>query len=130
MEGPKRRPTSKGPKEQRSGNMGRVVDLREWKRKRRLRQVGYRRPALQTVFGVTVAVLIVTILATAGGCVPWDRQADCILLTWFAGLIGLGLTLVLRAYRHIRAPLLMTVYLCCLVLSFGAALVKVSFGGH
>jgi hypothetical protein len=129
VEGPKQRPTAKRWKPH-SGEMGRVVDLREWKRKRRLRQAGRGRPALKVVFMIALIMLAVTAVSALGGCVPWWRQTDCILLAWLSGLAGLGTSLVLQAYRHHQAGRLMTGYLCCLAMSFAAALVKVVFASH
>jgi hypothetical protein len=129
VEGPGRKPSTKrwkpGPEVS-----GRVVDLREWKRKRRLRQAGNREPKARNLYVLTVALLVLTGAAAVGSCVPSSVQPQCVLFTWLLGLLGSGAALVLHVLRHRLALRLLSIYVSCLAVAFVAALVKVTTMAH
>lgn len=108
-----------------SANGERVIDLRSWRNKRRVEGLKqrYLNPTsrfrfIGILFAAAAAVMAII------GCFPTPSQNHFILICWLIGLVGMCYALFLHVRYDSIARRLLLANVCCLVLSFAAALYK------
>lgn len=129
MQGTKGRPQSLHD-ESNKPHKGRVVDMRAWKTRQRMRNLGRRGWRLESLFWLAALLTAAAAVSAIIACIPFAGQANSIVLCWFFAVVSGVLGSFLYAFRHRRATLLLRVDAICMAVSLVAAIVKVVLFAH
>ncbi|MCL6632344.1 MAG: hypothetical protein K6T63_06875 [Alicyclobacillus herbarius] len=108
----------RGPSER-----GRVVDLRAFRRRKRLRSLcgplTWRRYILSGLVKVLLAAAVAFAIAS---CLPLAARPQMIACTWLLAIIGAGCGLALHVLRDRQAQRLLLGFVVCMAVSFASAI--------
>ncbi|MCL6626683.1 hypothetical protein [Alicyclobacillus shizuokensis] len=106
----------------RPSHRGRVVDLRTFRRKKRLRSLcgplTWRRYFLSGLVKVLLAAAVALAMAS---CLPWAQRPQMIACTWLLAIVGAGCGLALHVLRDRQAQRLLLGFVVCMAVSLASA---------